>query len=168
MPVPNPSGAKYFLVYDKNGGESYQLPVTINPNGVVDPGSNILYAGSGSLLTDEVLLQSNAGVNLNTATEQPLYTVPVGRSCIITFIVVRNASTSLTLASYSAGFNTGTDTNVIANATHTELTGSTLYTKINPINGAAVGTAGQILNLKNNTLQGGAATVTIDVFGYLF
>lgn len=113
-------------------------------------------------------LATVAGVDMNTATATTLFTVPAGKSAIVTHIVVRNASTSLTTASYSFGFNSATFNDVIANATHTELTGSTLYTVLAAKVGATRGAAGDILKALMNTLQGGAATSTMEVFGYLF
>lgn len=115
----------------------------------------------------ETKLATVASVDMNTATATTLYTVPTGRSCIITKVVVRNASTSLTTASYSFGFNSAPFNDVIADATHTELTGSTLYTALSAKAGAKVGVAADNFKVLMNTLQGGAATTTMDVFGYL-
>lgn len=116
----------------------------------------------------ERMLAWVTGRNLNTGTDQILYHVPAGRSCVITKIVLRNASTSLTTWSGSFGWNSTAFNNVIADATHTELTGNTLYTALLPKIGATVGVAADTLKLKNNTLQGGAATVDVEVHGYLF
>lgn len=113
-------------------------------------------------------LSTTSSVDMNTATATTLFTVPTGKSCIITHVVVRNASTSLTTASYSFGFNSATFNNVIANATHTELTGSTLYTVLIAMAGATRGVAADTFKVLMNTLQGGAATTTMDVYGYLF
>ena len=115
------------------------------------------------------LLASISGVNMNTAAPTSLFTVPAGASgCVITHIVVRGASVSLTTASYSFGFNASAYNDVIANATHTELTGDTLYTVLTAKAGAKIGAAGDILKVLMNTLQGVAATTTMDVFGYLY
>lgn len=116
----------------------------------------------------EGLLATVGAVNLNTSTPTTLYTCPDGTTCVITKVVVRNASTSLTTASYSFGWNSAAFDNVIANATHTELTGSTLYTALQAKAGAAVGAAAGVFKVLANTLQGGAATVTVDVFGYMY
>jgi hypothetical protein len=78
---------------------------------------------------------------------------------------VRNASTSLTTASYSFGYDAGA-TDVIANATHTELTGSTLSTTLLPKIGQLVGSSTAVFGVLMNTLQGGAATTSMDVYGY--
>lgn len=114
------------------------------------------------------LLSSTSSVDMNTATATTLFTVPTGKSCVVTHVVVRNASTSLTTASYSFGFNSASFNDVIANATHTELTGATLYTVLSAKTGATRGVAADLFKVLMNTLQGGAATTTIDVFGYLF
>lgn len=122
----------------------------------------------------ETLLATVAGVNLNSATANTLYTVPASvngiavNGCVITKVVHRNASTSLTTASWSVGFNSASFNDVIADATHTELTGSTLYTRLVAKAGATRGVAGDVLKLLANTLQGGAATITVDIFGYLY
>ena len=118
--------------------------------------------------SNEMLLSSTAAVDMNTATATTLYTVPTGFSCLITKVIVRLASTSLTTASYSFGYEATTFANVIANATHTELTGNTLYTVLSPKTGSKVGTAADTFKVLMNTLQGGAATTTIDVLGILF
>jgi hypothetical protein len=114
------------------------------------------------------LLGSVAAVNLNTSTPTDLYTVPTGKTALIMFFVLRLASTSLTTVSLSIGWNSATYNDVLANATHTELTGNTLFTLLNSKVGAAIGTAGQVLKILCNTLQGGAATCTIEVWGYLY
>lgn len=116
----------------------------------------------------EQLLRRAGGINLNTATAQTLFEVPPGRSCVVTAIVIRNVSASLTTVSFSIGFNSASYNNVVADATHTELTGNTLYTKLQPMNGATVGVAADRLKLLNNILNGSATTCTVEVFGYLF
>src|SRR5262245_40094873 len=115
--IPSPANDKYLLLFDKAGGASYQIPVTINSSGkivvedfsvdglqlttsgVTDstdkrfdtdaeladlvalaPLADNVPAGSGA----EVMLASTAGVDLNTATAQTLYTIPSGKSCVIT------------------------------------------------------------------------------------
>ncbi len=114
------------------------------------------------------LLATNAGVDLNSGTAQTLYTVPTGKSCVISKVVVRNVSVSLTTASVSFGFTTAAWADVIADAVHHELTGATLATILLPMVGAKVGTTGGTFKIKANTLQGAPCTATIDVFGVLF
>lgn len=112
-------------------------------------------------------MSSTDSVDLNTATKTTLFTVPAGKTLVVTKIIVRNASASLTTASFSFGYNANAD-DVVATATHTELTGNTLYTKIEPKAGAIIGNAADVFGVKCTILQGSAATVTISVFGYFF
>lgn len=108
-----------------------------------------------------------AAVNLNVTTKTTLYTVPTGRSCLVLYVVVRAASTSLTTASYGFGFDANA-TDVIAEATHTELTGNTLYTVLQAKAGSKIGAAADVFGVKCGTGQGGAATVTVEVYGRTF
>jgi hypothetical protein len=112
-------------------------------------------------------LATVTGVDMNTASAQTLYTVPISKSCVISRVVVRNASISLTTASYSFGFTAAAYNDVITGATHTELTGNTLCTILSAIAGAKVGVASSNFSVIMNILQGAPATTTIDVFGYL-
>ena len=107
-------------------------------------------------------------VDMNTATASTLYTVPSDKSCVITSIVVRNANVSLTTASFSFGFTSAVYNDVIANATHTEINSATVYTILNAKAGAKLGISGNALKVLMNTLQGAAATTTMEVYGYLF
>ncbi len=116
----------------------------------------------------ETLLASAAAVDLNTATASTIFTVPTGKSAVITKFVIRLASTSLTTVSFSIGYESTTFANVLANATHTELTGNTLYTVLLAKTGAKVGTTTQLLKLLCNTLQGGSASATVDTYGYVY
>ncbi len=110
-------------------------------------------------------LASINGVDLSGA-ETALYVVPSGKSCIITSILLHQASTSLATASVSIGYNSATFDDVVSNGTHTELATSLLYKVVPAKSGAAIGTGGSSLYIKPNTTQ--AATVTVEVFGYLF
>lgn len=123
---------------------------------------------TNAALLNEGRLSTTAAVDMNTATATTLFTCPSGKSCIVTRVVVRNASTSLTTASYSFGWTGAAYADVIANATHTELTGATLLTIIQSKTGATLGTSTGLFKVLMNTLQGGAATTTIDVYGYVF
>jgi len=121
-----------------------------------------------TFVTAETVLASAASVDLNTATAQTLYTCPTGKTCVITRVVVRGASASLSTVSFSIGWNSASFNNVVADATHTELTGNTLYTILPAKAGATLGTSTGILKLLNNVQQGGAATCTVDVIGWWF
>lgn len=107
-------------------------------------------------------------VDMNTGTATLLYTCQTGKSCIISRVIIYGASTSLTTASYSFGWTSAAFSDVIANATHTELAGATLYTILFPKVGATIGTSTGTFKVLMNTLQGGAATANMAVFGYVY
>lgn len=107
------------------------------------------------------------GVDLNTGDPTSLYTAPAGKEVIVTEVVMRDASASLTTASISFGWNSADFNDVIANATHTALNAATKYKRISAAAGAVKGAEADVFSVKANTPQGGAATCTIDVFGYL-
>lgn len=115
----------------------------------------------------DTLLATVAGVDMNTATPTSLFTVPSGRICIVTRVVVRNASTSLTTVQTSWGWNSASFNDWETAFVLAALTTSANFRLIIPLNGAKIGTAGQIFKALNTVLQGGAATTTMDVFGYL-
>lgn len=119
-------------------------------------------------LGTEQLLASVAAVDMNKDPETALYVVPGGKSCIITKVVLRNCSGNLTTASISFGFTAAAYSDVIANATHVTLTGNTLYEIVSAKVGAKVGVAAATFSVIDNTKQGAAMTLTIDVYGYLF
>jgi len=156
----------FVLIDDSNGG--YILSFNGSYNGLYpsDP-TTIVAATPVKQLGGEFLLKTTNLVDLNTATPTALYTVPTGYIAIPTRVVIRNASTSLTTVSFSIGFNSAAFNNVVADATHTELTGATLYTILAAKAGATRGAAGDVLKLLCNTLQGGAATCSVDTFGYI-
>ncbi len=131
-------------------------------------GTGKLPAIDGSQLTnlpDIQKLVTVAGVDLNVITKTNLYTVPAGKTAIITFVVVRSASLSLTLAQFGFGFNALAD-DVIAPSNHNELTTSTKTSKLDADAGAESGAAASVFGIKCTVAQGVATTCAVDVFGY--
>jgi len=174
--------SKYILLYDPDGGAVMQLPVTIVPGAkapvegltlsgldlAINASSPVFGANQQYALGVECKLATVKAVDMNTAPAQVLYTVPAGYQCNITKVVFRNCSGSLTTASVSFGFDAG-GTNVVATALHTGLTDSTHQDIALPKAGAVVGVAGTngTLSCIDSILQGGAMTVTLDIFGVL-
>jgi hypothetical protein len=137
-------------------GESILLPIKILTDG------SMLIPGLPQMKLATVDL-----VDLNNVATPALYTVPNEVSCIITAIVVRKASISLSTVSFSIGWTSASYNDVLANATHTELAGPTLATVLAPKTGMLIATPGSVLKLKNNTQQGAPATASFDIFGML-
>jgi hypothetical protein len=119
------------------------------------------------------LLAGGILIDANSTALQPIFTCPASVAsdpvvgCIITSMVLRGATTSLTTVSVAAGWN-ASGNNVFATATHTELTGATLASPIAPTAGQVIGLPGNSFGIKNSIAQGGAGNVTVDLFGYLF
>ena len=114
----------------------------------------------------ESILATVTGIDLNVTDKQTLYTVPTGKTLVPTKIITRSASTSLTTAVFGFGFNASAN-DVVAAALHTTLTGNTLFAVDVPIAGSKVGAASDVFGLKCSIAQGAAATVTVDVIGFL-
>lgn len=143
-------------------------PTLTTPDIGVATATSVTFAAAvGGGVVAEQRLSTTASVNLNVNTKTTLYTVPAGKTLIVTKVVVRAASTSLTTAEFGLGFNANAD-DVIAVAIHSELTGATLFTLIPPKNGAIRGAAADVFGVRCNVVQGGAATCTIEVWGEIF
>jgi hypothetical protein len=106
---------------------------------------------------------STTVVDLSLTIKQALYTVTAGRSLIVTKIVQRAPSATLTSAAYGFGFDSGA-TDVIATGNNPGT--STTCTVQTPDTQATIGAAAAVLGLKTTATQA-ATTMTIDVFGYL-
>lgn len=115
---------------------------------------------------------ASVSVNVGSATAQTLYTVPAGRSCVITKIVMRSAAASLNQATdpvFSIGWNATDHNDVVASATYTYPAATTTYKVLSPIaNEAAIGAAAAVLKANVTTAATASTAVQFDVFGYLF
>jgi hypothetical protein len=123
------------------------------------------------------LLSSTAGVDLNgaPAAETTLLTVPIGKTAIITHVILRTASADCSTAVVTLGVPGGTCDEWLGDQALTLLDGVTKYVTLYSDQGTSQTPEGGILfasgtafGLEITTAQGGAATVTVDVFGYLF
>lgn len=121
-------------------------------------------------------LLSSTVLNLNTSTKQTLYTVPAGKSALILWVVARSASVDLstgltTLLSF--GFNAGATDWSSGNFGTPALTSSSLFEMMSQTEALAgqpsvIGTAAQIFGAITDAAFGSAATVVIEIFGYVF
>jgi hypothetical protein len=113
------------------------------------------------------LLGSLDDHDLNSTGETTIFTVPPGKSCIVTHVVMRNPSAGIATASISFGFNTSNADDVISNAVRT-LTGTTNYRIIDADGDAVRGAAGDNFKIDVNTAEGASDTCDFDVFGYFY
>ncbi len=107
---------------------------------------------------------ASALIDLSLSTKQNLFTVPAGRSCIVTYVNSRGPSATITTAAGGIGYNAGgTDVAVLSMPTTTatyQITGFTALV-------GTIGAAAAVLGFKTTATQA-ATTMTLDVFGYLF
>ena len=107
-------------------------------------------------------------INMNAVAATPLFTVPENKTLIVTHVVIRNASVELDTADFGFGFAAG-ETDVIQHGTlGTGLTAATLYRVLVAKDGAIKGVAAEIFKIGVDIVEGEAATMDVDVFGYLF
>lgn len=114
----------------------------------------------------EYVLSRVDDVDMNTTDKTTLFTVPTGRTAVITKIITRNVSTSLTTAVFGFGFNNDAN-DVVTAALHTALTAAGLLVLDVPKAGAVVGASTNVFGCKCSIAQGAPATATIEVVGYL-
>jgi len=116
------------------------------------------------------LLSSVSGVNMQTLiTKTDLYTVPTGKTAYVTHVVVRDPSATLA-GGTSFGFGTGATCNTWKQAVDLSsmTTASTDYMVIDSNNVKYTeNAAASVFGIYPTTGSTGAATATIDVFGYL-
>lgn len=119
-------------------------------------------------MTADVCLARGVSVDLNSTTKQTLYTVPTGRDCIITKIVIRNASAAVTTANGGFGWDAGGSSVIAHFDIFNHLIGTGVYAikepdATSPVKGAST----SVLGFKATTPEGSARTMVVDVFGYL-
>lgn len=119
-------------------------------------------------------LATVAGVSLNIATKQTLYTVPTGKTAVVTEVIVRQPSA--TAAALDASFGGNAAANDFRSAVQFDnlvATTDAISVRPDPGTGATpvpgpseIYPAGTAFGIDVGTT--GAVTVTIDVFGFLF
>ena len=124
------------------------------------------------------LLSSTAAVDLDTTTtETNLYTVPAGKTCIITHVVMRTLSADATASTVSFGV-AGVATEFRPTQTvHTNLDNSSTgeygvvfmqQSTVETLEGGRMVDGGEIFVIKTVAAASIGCTCTVDVFGYLF
>jgi hypothetical protein len=172
-PSPGVSGVNFqaLVLVDNNiNGFSLSLEDSASPIGYPSLEASITDTLLSAIQQDPrsgPVLLASVVANLALSTKQALFTVPTGRSAIVSDVILRSATVSLATAFVSLGFNAAAN-DVVANATHTGLTGPTPYKKLVIIAAGAVrGAAADVFGIIANTQQD-PASVTVDVIGYYF
>ena len=108
-------------------------------------------------------------------TETTLYTVPVGKTCVVTHVVIHTVSASMATAVVTLGTIGGTCDQFRGDTTLTNLDGTTKYAVIhqqattrNTPDGGVIIAAASSFGIEVTTADVDGGTATIDVFGYLY
>ena len=115
------------------------------------------------------LLKTNLAVNMQNSAAQALYTVPTGKKCVVTHVVIRTCSVTFTGSAVNKfGFNSTAYDNW--KSLTTELATMTTADAIVITNTAkfVIGVAADVFKIIIATGVTAAATATIDVFGFLY
>lgn len=116
------------------------------------------------------LLSSTSAVDMKTAQANTLYTVPPGKVCYVTHVVVRDPSASMT---GGTDYDIGTGANCDTWRQSVDLSSMTTSgTDYMVISGADVtkyteSAAAAVFGIKIITGTTGACTATVDVFGFI-
>lgn len=116
-----------------------------------------------------VKLAAVTSIDMNAVASTVLYNVPIGKSCVITHVILKNASVTLDTADFGLGYD-GAETDVIGHAVlGGNLSATSKFRKVEPADGAEVGQPdADVLSFGVDIVQGAPATMDVDVFGYLF
>lgn len=115
------------------------------------------------------VLSTITGINGLSATQTNLYTVPAGKTAIITAANIRlTTATAITgIMHASIGINTGA-TDIFSNTTIVGFNTTSNTWRFSASGNYVIATAGQIIKFSINTAFGGTtATVAVDLQGYL-
>lgn len=128
--------------------------------------------------TVEYLLSSTAAVDVSGVAEHVLYTVPAGKTAIITKVILRSCSGTLDMATDAVaqwGCNAGTHNDVIGAKTLTAPTGTSSYQILLPTASNATGNVESALcaaaaefTMSVTTSSTTSTTCTVDTWGFLF
>ena len=94
------------------------------------------------------------------------YTIPVGKALVITSVVFRNASATLA-GGTDYDISDGTNVWNVSAISLSAITSSALVKVLNDVTAVPLFAAGETLQLDANTGSTGAATLDIDILGYL-
>lgn len=116
------------------------------------------------------VLSQTTGVNLDTVSTDPLYTVPSGQSAVIIAVVVR--LTTATSANGDAVVSVGTNASAFDDIISAQtLTGLDVTTKSYTIEVGGIthiAAAAEVITFQIDTADtGGTVTATVDLIGYL-
>lgn len=152
-------------IYYRSSGALTRLAIGANPGMVLSVSSG----GVPTWNTSTVLLSTTTGIDAKSVATTNLYTVPSGKTAIITkAIIVPTAASSITQGpSVGIGIASGED-DIFASTQLTGLTATTKAHAFDAIGTYAVGAATNIIKLGVDVAAAGTSmTISVYLFGYL-
>lgn len=112
-----------------------------------------------------MLLKSALNVDMNAVDEPTLFTVPLGKTCIVTHVVVL-ADGDMSSASFGIGRDAG-GVDCLASAVHANLNGATKYAVLLMDDAAVRGAPADVFKCGVTIAHGAPVTADLYVFGFL-
>lgn len=152
-------------------GAATPVGITV-ANTIENSGTHLFYtnnSGARFQLDQQIFLANVTGINAKTVANTSLFTVPTGKTAIVTSVVIRvTAATAITVGPSAGIGNVAGTNNIAASATMTTLQ-TTADDFIFIISGASKATAaaGQIYLNLGTAATGTSETIAVDLIGYL-
>lgn len=117
------------------------------------------------------VLSTTTGINAKSIAATTLYTVPTGKTCVVTAAIIRcTAASAITNGpTASIGFTSTAFADIYANANMVALTGTTAIFGYSTVGMSASAVATTVIKLNISTGAAGTSqTIAVDLIGYLF
>ena len=114
----------------------------------------------------ESLLATSAAIDLEVAAAHVVFTVPAGKTCVITKVVMRSATGACDSVKIRCQFTAAGDVIALTGVLTLTITNNCII--FSPISNALMGVAAATFEVEVETVEDSAAEAIFDVFGYLF
>lgn len=171
----NNSGVALSSIDGTGGAHVPTLQVTTSPtSGYVltsDGSGNATWQSLAGQPTSVGVLATTTGINAKSIAATTVYTVPTGKTAVITEVIVRcTAASSITNGpTASVGFTSTAYTDIYAAQNMIALTGTTSIFGYSTVGMSASAVAATVIKFNISTgASGTSQTVAVDVIGYIF
>lgn len=159
------AGTNNYSIY--SAGSVYAASLNLAGTPITATGTQINYLAPASNM--EVELSSTTGINAKSVANTTLYTVPAGKTCVITRAVVRcTAASAITNGPTANIFNVSASDIYTSTAINALTTTTTLF-HFNSVGMSVSAAAASTITFSvTNASTGTSQTVAVDLFGYIF
>ena len=114
----------------------------------------------------DVLLVTSGAIDLEVAQATVVFTVPAGKTCVITKVVMRSSTGACDTVKVRCQFTAAGDVIALTAALTLTITNNCII--LTPISNALMGVAAATFEVEVETVEDSAAEAIFDVWGYLF